>query len=202
MASQTDICNLALSFLGAAPITSLLDQSTSARVLNAEYSFVRDAELRNHTWRFAIRRASLAASTETIASGPFSTCFYLPQDCLKVLMVGDSYPGYDQSDYRTAPTDAWYLIEDNKILCDLGSPLSLRYVSRITTEGTWDSSFCIAMAAMLAWKCCERITQSAEKRKLAMTEYNQAIMAGARANAIEHPPEAAADDTWILSRMQ
>jgi hypothetical protein len=35
-----------------------------------------------------------------------------------------------------------------------------------------------------------------------MTEYNQAIMAGARANAIEHPPEAAADDTWILSRMQ
>ena len=202
MASQTDICNLALSFLGAAPITSLLDQSTAARVLNAEYQFIRDAELRNHTWRFAIRRASLAASTDTIATGPFSTCYYLPQDCLKVLMVGDSYPGYDQSDYRTAPTDAWYLIEDSKILCDLGSPLSLRYVSRVTTEGSWNASFCISMAAMLAWKCCERITQSPDKRKLAMQEYNQAVLAASRANAIEHPSEAAADDTWILCRMQ
>lgn len=202
MSSQTDICNLALSFLGAGTITAITDSSNAARVLTAEYNLIRDSELRQRTWRFSIKRATLAALVTPPVSGPYNTMFQLPVDCLKIIMAGDSWPGVDLSDYRTAPPTDGYVVEGNQILTNLPAPLSLRYIAQITDTGTYDASFVNAFAARLAWKCCERITQSAEKRKLAMTEYNEAVSAGYRANAIEKIPEFAADDSWVLARMQ
>ena len=56
MASEVDICNRALSKLGAARITSLTEDSVNARACNAMYESVRDAELRAHPWNFAMKR--------------------------------------------------------------------------------------------------------------------------------------------------
>ena len=201
MASQTEICNLALSFLGAGTIVNLTDANTKAQVLNAEYAIVRDAELRKHVWRFSIARTSLAALVTAPANGPYTQEFQLPVDCLRILMVGDSWPGADMSDYRTGPSTDDYVAEGDKILSNLPAPLSLRYVKKITDTGLFDSAFTVAFAAMLAWKCCERITQSLDKRKAASQEYDEAISAATRANAIEKAPERAADDSWVLSRM-
>jgi len=202
MASQAEIANLALSFLGAGTIVNLTDNNTRAQVLNAEYASIRDAELRKHTWRFSVKRASLPALVETPVSGPYGTMFELPVDCIKVLMVGDGWPGVDISDYRTAPTTDDYSVEGDKILTNLPAPLAMKYVYRVVDTGLYDASFTIAFAAMLAWKCCERITQSTEKRQLAQREYDDAISAAVRANAIEKVPEYPADDSWILARMQ
>lgn len=202
MASQTEIANLALSFLGAGQIINITDDNTKAQVLNAEYEHVKNAELRKHTWRFAIKRDSLSALTSTPVSGPYTQEYQLPTDCLKVLMCGDSYPGMDMSDYRTGPTDNDYVLEGNKILSNLPAPLAIRYVYRVTDTGLFDASFVIAFAAMLAWKCCERITQSTDKRRLAQNEYDEAIQSALRANAIEKPPEYPADSSWVLSRIQ
>lgn len=202
MASQADICNLALSFLGAGTITAITDNTTAARVLTAEYPFVRDSELRARRWRFSIKRTTLAALSTAPASGPYNTQFQLPVDCLAVLMAGDGWPGADLSDYRSSPSTDGYVVEGNQILTNLPAPLSLRYTAQITDTGTFDACFVNAFAAMLAWKCCERITQSGDKRKLAITEYDQAIKAGYRANAIEKIPEFPADDSWIMARSQ
>lgn len=202
MASQTQVCNLALSFLGAGTITAITDNTTAARVLSAEYDLTRDAELREHTWCFSIKRASLAALTDVPVSGPYSTYYQLPSDCLKVLMAGDSWPGANLTDYRTSPVNSDYLLEGGRILTNLPAPLSLRYIAQISDTGLFDSNFVIALAAKLAWKCCERITQSAEKRQLAIAEYNSAVSAGLRANAIEKVTEFPADDSWILARVQ
>ena len=45
MTSVVGICNLALTKLGAARITSLTDDTKQARALNAIYEATRDAEL-------------------------------------------------------------------------------------------------------------------------------------------------------------
>ena len=201
MASQTEICNLALSFLGAGTIVSITDNNTKAQVLNAEYAAVRDSELRKHTWRFSIKRDALPALTTAPISGPFTQEFQLPTDCLKILMVGDSWPGADMSDYRTGPSTDDYSPEGDKILSNLPAPLSIKYVYKVVDTGLFDPSFTMAFAAMLAWKCCERITQSLDKRKAASQEYDEAISAAVRANAIERVPERSADDSWVLSRM-
>jgi hypothetical protein len=202
VASQTDICNLALSFLGSATITTITDSSTAARVLIAEYEFVRDAELRAHTWRFAIKRAALPALAAPPLTGPFLLQYQLPADCLKILVAGDYFPSADMSNYRTNQSDATYLVEGNVIVTSYPAPMALRYVYRVEDEGLFDASFTIAFAARLAWLCCERITQSPDKRKLAMTEYTKALTDAIRANAIEHVTDFPSDDTWILARMQ
>ena len=201
MASQTEICNLALSFIGAGTIVNITDNNMKAQVLNAEYASVRDSELRKHTWRFSIKRDSLPALITVPVSGPYGQEFQLPSDCLKVLMVGDSYPGADLSDYRTGPSTDDYSVEGDKILSNLPAPLSIKYVYQVVDTGLYDSSFTIAFASMLAWRICERITQSLDKRKAASQEYDEAISAAVRANAIEKVPEYPADSSWVLSRM-
>lgn len=201
MASKTEICNLSLSFLGASQIVNISDNNAKAQVLRAEYEHVKRSELRKHTWRFAIKRDSLSALTSTPVSGPYTQEFELPTDCLKVLMAGDSWPGADMSDYRTGPSSDDYVIEGNRILSNLPAPLSLRYIYDVDDSGVFDSSFVVAFAAMLAWKTCERITQNTDKRRLAQNEYDEAVQAALRANAIEKPAEYPADSSWVLSRI-
>ena len=198
-----EICNYAANMLGAASITSFADGTTASKAFATTYEMTRDAELRGPgVWSFAVARTTLAALATVPASGPYGQQFELPADCLRVLMAGDWWPGSDQSDYRTAPPNADYLVEGGMLLCDQAAPLSLRYVAKITDTTRYDAHFTMMLAAKLAWRNCERLTQSKEKRQLAITEYKQARSEAVRTAALELPPQFAADDTWILSRMQ
>lgn len=201
MASDINIANRALQKLGAASITSFNDNSTAGRAMNLAYPIVRDAELRRYLWKFAITRADLAPLSTAPVNGIFNLQYQLPAQCLRVLNVGDYSPGADTSDYRNR-TVADYSIEGNLILTNISSPLSLRYIQQITDPGKFDSAFCEALAARLAWETCEQVTQSGEKRKLAMTEYKQALMEAVRANALEIPPDFLPDNAWMLARIQ
>ena len=201
-AAPLDIANLALSFLGAGNIQSLTQPTNTARVLNSEFAMTRDAELRAHVWKFAKTRAALPALVTVPVSGPYNTQFALPADCLRVLMVGDSWPGIDLQDYRMDPTNADYSVEGRNILTNLPAPLALLYIAQITDTTQYDSCFDIMFAAKLAWKCCERITQSADKRKLAMSEYRTAMLDAIRSGAMEGVSESIADGPWIVARLQ
>lgn len=202
MASSVEIANLALGMLGAGTITSLTDNSKAARVINVRFPLVRDSELRARRWKFSIKRTTLPALSTVPASGPYTQQFQLPADFLKELDVGDSYPGLDLADYRSSYSTADYRIENGMILTNLAAPLSLRYIYQVTDCSHWDSCFVTSFAAKLAWLSCEELTSSAEKRKLAMTEYSTAISDAVKANAIESPPELPADGEWVMARLQ
>lgn len=199
MSSVVDIANRALTKIGASRIVSLSDDSTEAIVVNSMFMIVRDDELRAHNWNFAMARAQLSADATPPSFG-YDQRFLLPTDCLRVLMVGDILPGGDLSDYRNADDSALWSIEGGYILISRDGPLKLRYLRRITDTAKWDSSFVEAFACRLAAESCEAITQSSEKRQMAWNEYDRAIRKAIRARAIELPPKAIADDTWVLSR--
>jgi hypothetical protein len=199
MASEIQIMNMALIKLGADSITSRTDNKNSARVMNSIYEMVRDAELRRHRWRFAIRRASLAALTDSPLTGPFALQYQLPVDCLRVLAVGDDYPSADLSDYRTQSSSE-FSVESQKILTNFPAPLSLRYTARISDTGVFDPAFTEALASRLAMSGCERITNDKPARQLALADYRMAIKEAITANALENPPESFADDTWVIAR--
>lgn len=203
MASQVDVCDLALSILGKPTIASLGDNSNAARVLNVEYDMLRRGLLMGPgTWRFSIKRASLPQLVGTPVSGPYTSMFALPSDNLRILQVGDTWPGLDLSDYRLGPTDADYSQEGNTILCDYGAPLSLVYVSDVTDTTLMDANFIIYFAGTLAWTCCERLTGSDTKQAAAQKRMDMAMKAATSSNAFLNPPQNTADDTWVAARMQ
>lgn len=205
MASQTEIANRALVKLGQSRITSLTDDNKTARTLNSMFDRVRDAEMRKRRWSFTIKRVVLAADAQAPAFG-YSTQYTLPTDCLRVVEVNGADFGPDLSDYRGSGRRA-FLIEGRKLLAGgygmqvPAGGLQIRYIAAIADTTLWDACFIEAFACKLAIEACETLTGSSDKRKLAWNEYKEAVSEGARANAIELPNEAVADDTWVMARV-
>lgn len=199
MASNIDIANRALTKIGANRIISLGDDNKEGREVNSMFSIVRDAELRAHSWRFSIKRAQLAALSTAPEFG-YAYQYRPPADCLKILEVGDFYPGADLSDY-VGSDNSEYAYENGVILTDYTAPLKLRYVARIEDPSLFDSLFVEAFACRLAMELAEPITQSSTKRQLAQSEYDMAVKAAVQASSIEKPPTKVADDTFILARL-
>lgn len=56
---DVDVANLALDILREAPITSFTDGTPEANWLARNYATARDAELREHPWRFALKRKKI-----------------------------------------------------------------------------------------------------------------------------------------------
>jgi hypothetical protein len=202
MASQVDIANLALSILGKPSIASFTDNSNTARIINIEYDLLRKGMQEGPgTWRFTVLRTSLPALTNKPASGPFQQQFALPSDYIRPLQIGDTYAGLDMSDYRQGPTDADWSIENGILLCDYGSPVSFQYVADTTNTTLFNPNFVIALAAQLAWTCCERLTGSDAKQKAAEDRKDKAYRDAAASNAFMSPPGHNADSEWLVCRM-
>jgi hypothetical protein len=188
MTSHVEICNRALDKLGSAPIASLQDNVKSARACARMFDSVRDAELRDHLWNFAIARISLPVLSEPPVYG-FARQFQLPGDCLKVTEV---YP-------VSGMAGAWK-VEGRRILTDLSPPLKITYVRRLADAGAFDALFVEALAARLAVELCETLTQSNTKRRMAQEDYAGAIRRARRADAIEGTPDALEETSWLKAR--
>lgn len=198
-ASIISICNRALQILGADSIINLQEDNNRTRALNIAYEPVRDAELQRRRWRFSIKRVSLPALSATPDSD-YARQFQLPNDYLRLIPGGDLRTLTDMSDYRSMGS-ALYSVEGMQLLTNLGAPLAIRYIARITDAAIYNASFAEALSARIAHACCERITQSDSKQQLAWGLYKQAIKEATLANAIEGAPESVADDTWVVARL-
>lgn len=194
MASVTDICNRALSKLGAGRVTSLQDQSTNARACNSCYEILRDAELRIHPWNFAIQRFLLPASPISpdlgSAFGP-QNAFPLPTGALR-LLPPDVPRGLSTRDWK---------VESNQVITNDQAPLPVRCVMRITDTTVFDPLFIEVLACKMASEMCEQLTQSNTKKQAAEAGYKAAILEAKRANAFENVPMIAPEDTWITARI-
>lgn len=200
MATEVDIVNRALVKLGADRITALSDNTKNAREANAIFDLVRDAELRKNIWRFSIVRAQIDfdAGAPTPAYG-YAYSYEKPSSMLRLIQVGDYYPGGEIVDYVDGET-APYAVEGDYILSDEGNGIYVRYVAQITDTTKYDSLFVEAFACKLAMELAEAITASDSKRDRATREYQMAVMEAIRTNAVEAPPQKVADDSWMLVR--
>jgi len=205
MASEVDIANRALSMLGEARITSLLDNNKPARAMNARYEMLRDAELAAYAWRFAVTRVQLAASTDVPEWG-YSTIYDRPVGDLRPIKIGGDfiYPGaigvmYESSGYIPDGTP-WDII-GGRIHTNIGAPLDYEYVAQITDAGSFDQLFVEALAARLAADAAEELTQSNSKKEAALFTYKKALSEARRINSLYRPPRLRQAGRWIRSRI-
>lgn len=185
MPSIVDCCNKALDKVGQNPIISLGDATKSANLCARNWPLIRDQVLRDHPWNFAVKRATLAPSTETPVWG-FTARFPLPSDNLRLIEV------------RDMSTDE-YQVENGAIHAN-STVLYIRYISRITDPNVYDSLFVDAVSTRLAAEICETLTQSTPKKKVLFEEYDDSLTRAKRADGQENPPAQYEEDDWINVR--
>ena len=189
MASVTEICNRALQKLGSKRITSIDENSNAARACLSCYYTLRDSELMNHRWGFALKRSEIAVDAVLPEWGKQNS-FTLPADCLRVVAP------YPEMDYN----DRDWVIENRKILTNDSAPLYLRYVGQIVDPNEMDVLFREALSCKMALEMCEELTQSNTKKAALKDDYNEAIKSARKASAIQSVPQVGVEDIWITTR--
>ncbi len=166
--SETDICNLALDHLGEEVILSSgVDNRPAVRFVNRWYAHSRDTLLETAYWRFARKRASLAADTDAPAF-EWAYAYTLPSDFLRLIPATlDGYRSGAELDYD---------IEGGKILTHSGAPLLIRYIARVTDPTKFSGMFADALALSLALRGSMKITGKQGYREALAKEFQQALL--------------------------
>ena len=186
MASEVQICNLALTKIGEDQISSLTDNSKAARLCNLHYEPLRDAVLRGHLWNFAIKRVILALSTNTPAFD-YAYQHALPVDYLRAFDVN-------------LISAAEWKIENGFLLSD-SDEVTLKYIARITDPDLFDVLFRDCLAARIAAELAQPITDDKKLTEQMFSIYNGKIAEARSMDAMEGTPENITADAWLDSRL-
>lgn len=144
MASETQIVNIALSWLGQDLINALTDNQTEAKVMNANYASSRDKVLADHAWSFALRREVLAP----VAAAPeFGTQqkFLIPSDVLRVFRVFRATNASQTRDFQNA---RW--VREGQFILAAELQIWAYFIFRETNSDRYSAGFVHALAARLA----------------------------------------------------
>jgi hypothetical protein len=183
--SKVSIVNRALDILGSLNITSLTDNTTSARAMSRAYEPVLGALLQKHNWSFAIKRDELAVLVET-PDYEFSNQFELPIDYVRIIEV---YPKYLR-----------YKVEGNKVLTNASS-LRIKYVYNIEDPTLFSFEFSELLSLFLAQACAYKITQSRTKESDLNTQCKTALaLAMSNDSKAAGTAEPFANDVWMVNR--
>jgi hypothetical protein len=178
-----EIANRAITFLGAATITALDDDTKEGRAIKRLYEQTRDQLLRDHPWNFAIMRVSIAANT-TSPIYEYVNAFDWPADCLRVIEV---------------ETDEEWAVEARQIVTDAAAPLKIVYIHQVTDPNLFDSKFIEAYSLRLAADIAYDITASQTVAVRAENKFSQMMQQSRLIDAQESLP--ASELSWLDSRI-
>lgn len=189
MASVVGICNRALQKLGAKRITAIDQDSVNARACNTCYEPIRDAELEDHDWNFAVEIASLAADSTEPAWGK-SYRYALPSDFIRLC------EDYEEDNVNTKD----WVIQGRYIYTDESAPLYIRYIKRVTDPNEMTPLFREAVSSKMALELCEELSQSNVKKEALERGYTDVIRRAKKSNAFQRISQVPAEDTWVTVR--
>ena len=173
MASQVSICNLALSWLGIAPITSLDDDSVEAATCKQQYDDALKAVLEERDWTFATDRLILTPVEEEPVWG-FGNKFLVPAKVRRVISV--TVPRGSSIDINSDVQgfNVQWQLESGFILAD-EDLLHVRVVEDNENTASYPSVFVQCLAARLAADMSIGLTHSPDLYKLLWVLYDQKI---------------------------
>lgn len=148
MASEVDICNLALARLGDNATVASIDPpegSAQAEHCARFYPVARDSLLEMHAWKFATRRVLLAQLTTDTWNWTYA--YAEPTGVLKLLAV---LPASAASDADTQEYEAETDGNGARIILTDQEGASLRYVAHVTDTTVFSPLFVDALAWLLA----------------------------------------------------
>lgn len=90
MATKLEIFNSVYVKLGASIVQDTAEDNKRNNILNTVYDRIKNKELREHPWNFAIKRATLKPNA-SVPAFEFYSAYNLPSDNLKVLELDYDY---------------------------------------------------------------------------------------------------------------
>jgi hypothetical protein len=182
---EVAIINNALTYLGARRITSRDEDNERARVMDNLFDSTRDELFRKSRWNFAIKRASINATSNT-PEYEFAYEYELPTDFMYMLETEGNSP---------------YRLEDGKLLSDTGSTLKIKYCYKVTDTSQWDTMFAKILALMLAVEAGARITEDSRLISLLSNQLRVSFIEASKRNGMEDDPQEVSLDSWEAARL-
>ena len=199
MSNKTEVVNRALVKIGANTIASPDEASEQARKGLLVFETVAQNELRRQAWSFAKKRATLAPLAVSTGGDDFGVSFNLPSDCLRLVSLNGNWVFTSIREITSDPRP-YYAIEGRTLQTN-DSIAKIVYVGDVSDDTSlWDSTFVEAMACRLAAELVQTITKNMSLKQSLKEDYKEALKEAKRTNAIELPPQAIPDDSWVLAR--
>lgn len=165
MASEVEICNIALSNIRAGSINSLTEGSLQAQQCKLKYGILRDRCLREIPWGFNRKIKALAPVTTEIFNWAYA--YQYPIDCLKIHRLMGSYEEISSgaTDYISQQLDANVLslkdtrtqipyevfnFDDKKTIGADQPELRINYAAKVTDPNLFSDDFVMALSHLLA----------------------------------------------------
>lgn len=202
--SNTSICNMALSRIGAKRINDFDDDTdTKNEAIHCRLHFeqTRDALQRSHFWVFNKKRETLSQDT-TDPAFEFGNQFLLPSDFLRYRRKYDAGAGSTEiSVYSfSLETNA----DGNRILLTDEDSVSLVYSARVTDPAKFDPLFIDVLVLKLALKLLTPLAGSDKVIRKELTDELFVVMGRVRALDRNEGVGTRQNDqyTWNDARLQ
>lgn len=178
MASEVDICNLALGKLGATAITSLAAPSTfEEEQCKLWYPVCRDAVLEEHTWSWASARYKLNPTGNDPVWGD-DIQYQRPQG---IVAVARLYANTNTRDL--IPPEQWK-VEGQHIYSSEAAAYAV-CVTRVLDPQRFTGLFVSALAARLAAELCNPLTENTALSQQLWGEYAQKVREAAASDGLQ-----------------
>lgn len=153
--SSTDICNIALSHLGISKeIANMNEQSKEAEACRRFYEVTRESVLKDHSWPFASKYATLAL-IEQNPNDEWAYSYRYPTDALFIRRILSGFRNDSE-----ATKVAYAISQDDSgmiILTDQDSA-QIHYTVNVQSESYFTSDFALAFSYRLAHYLAPRLT--------------------------------------------
>lgn len=184
-ASEVDICNMALGWIGAGTITSLADETVEANLCNLNYPRSRDTVLESREWTFAVKRYTIQADTVEPEFN-WGAQFQIPTEVLRVLTVErESVVSSNELTSNAIEHEQMdWVREQDKILADQ-DVIFMRGIIRLENTTKFSESFVHALAARLAADLAVPITRSKTMQAQMYSLYQAKLMDAASTEGMQ-----------------
>ena len=187
--TEVNICNQALSAIGATKILALNDTTNKNSIAcNDLYEHVRNSVLTDYLWTFAQKRVALVvSSTDVVWTDDWVTIAYdRPTDMLQLNQVNQR--------------GALVKLEGSQILSDT-SELKIKYTYELTDTTQFTSKFVEALVAKLAAELAVNISNKVSgAEKLFDIYYKKKLPQAISLDAQQGTPRPAMQGEWLNSR--
>jgi len=198
MASQSDICTMALGFIGVSmTVADINEQSAGALACKQFWPIVQDYLLRNYGWKFAAYRQTLQPLANTVQNWGY--VYALPADCLKVKAI--TIPGLrnPRADQR-APFEQAAIAGIGRVIYTDMNPCELQYTSQVTDTTQWDPIFCTTFAYLMGSFIAMPLSSTPQVAAQCRQAAEQTLQLAIAQDLMESQPDAPPECGFISER--